>query len=81
MYESSIAQYFAQRGLEEGIQQGLILAVLDLINKQFNPSRAEQLKPTVESIQDTALLQEILVNVSEARTFNELLETVETLIS
>ena len=67
MYESSIAQHFAQRGLEEGIQQGLILAVLDVISKQFSPSRAEQLKPTVESIQDTALLREILVNVSEAR--------------
>ena len=81
MYESSIAQYFAQRGLEDTIQQGLILAVLDLINKQFSPSRTEQLKPTVEFIQDTTLLQEILVNVSEARTFNELLETVDTLIS
>ena len=70
-----------QQGREEGIQQGFILAALDVISKRFSPSGAEQLKPTLESIQETALLREILIKASEAATFDELQESVDTLIS
>ena len=76
MYESSIAQHFAQRGREEGIQQGLMLAVLDVISERFSPSLAEQLKLPLESIQETALLREILIKASEAETFDKLQQAV-----
>jgi AmiR/NasT family two-component response regulator len=97
MYESSIAQHFAERGrregieqgieqgiergIEQGIQQGLMLAVLDVISERFSPNRAEQLKPTLESIQEIARLREILVKASEVETFDKLQQAVDTLIS
>ena len=76
MYESSIAQHFAQRGREEGIQQGLMLAVLDVISERFSPSLAEQLKLPLEFIQETALLREILIKASEVETFDKLQQAV-----
>jgi predicted transposase YdaD len=85
LYESSIAQHFAERGrregIEQGIQQGLMLAVLDVISERFSPNRAEQLKPTLESIQEIARLREILVKASEVETFDKLQQAVDTLIS
>ena len=81
MYESSIAQHFAQRGREEGIQQGRMLSVLDFTSVRFGTNSAERLKPTLESIQDTVLLQQILVKVAEVDTFDELQQAVNALIS
>ena len=81
MYESSIARHFAERGRREGIEQGRMLSVLDVINARFGSSNAEQLRPVLESIQDTALFQQILIKASEVDTFDKLQEEVNTLIS
>ena len=71
MYESSIVRHFAERGRREGIEQGRqegrMLSVLDLVSARFGSSRAEQLKPTFEFAQDTALFQPILIKVQEPR--------------
>ena len=85
MYESSIAQHFAERGRREGIEQGReegrMLSVLDFIGARFGSSNAEQLKPTLESIQETALFQQILIKASQVETFDDLQQEVNTLIS
>ena len=85
MYESSIARHFAERGRregrEEGREEGRMLAVLDFVSARFGSSNAEQLKLTLESIEDTALLQHILIKASQVNTFDELQQEVTTLIS
>ena len=101
MYESSIAQHFAERGRREGIEigreegrqeghkegreegreEGRVLVVLDVINARFGSNNAEQLKPTLESIEDSALLPQILIKASQVETFDELQREVNTLIS
>ena len=81
MYESSIAQHFAERGRREGIEQGRMLVVLDVISEQFGSSRADELKPTLETIEDTALLSRILIRASQVETFDEFQREVSTLIS
>ena len=97
MYESSIAQHFAERGRREGIeigreegrqeghkegrQEGRLLVVLDVINARFGSNNAERLKPSLESIEDTALLPQILIKASQVNTFDELQREVNTLIS
>ena len=85
MYESSIAQHFAERGRREGIEigreEGRMLSVLDVIDARFGSNNAEQLKPTLEAIEDTALLPQILIKASEVETFDEFQREVNTLIS
>ena len=89
MYESSIARHFAERGRregreegrKEGREEGRMLSVLDLVSARFGSSNAEQLKLTLESIEDTALLQHILIKASRVNTFDELQQELATLIS
>ena len=77
MYESSIARHFAERGIKEG----RMLVVLDVISERFGSNNAEQLKPTLDSIEETALLPGILIKASQVETFDELQQAVNTLIS
>ena len=85
MYESSIAQHFAERGRregrEEGREEGRMLSVLDVINARFGSNNAAQLKPTLEAIEDTALLLQILIKASQVETFDEFKQAVNTLIA
>ena len=89
MYESSIAQHFAERGRREGIEigreeghkEGRMLSVLDVINARFGSNNAAQLKLTLEAIEDTALLPQILIRASQVETFDEFQQAVNTLIT
>ena len=85
MYESSIAQHFAERGRREGIEigreEGRMLSILDVINTRFGSNNAAQLKPTLEAIEDTALLPQILIKASQVETFDEFQQAVNTLIA
>jgi flagellar biosynthesis/type III secretory pathway protein FliH len=70
-----------REGHREGREEGRMLFVLDVISARFGSGNAEQLKPTLESIQETTLFQQILVKASQVETFEELLHEVNTLIS
>ena len=67
--------------MKEGREEGRMLSVLDVINVRFGSNNAEQLKPTLEAIEDTALLPQILIKASEVETFDEFQKEVNTLIS
>jgi predicted transposase YdaD len=75
MYESSIAQHFAERGRREGVEQGRkegrMLSVIDVISARFGSNNAEALKPTLESIEDTALLPRILIKACQVENYSK----------
>jgi enoyl reductase-like protein len=77
MYESSIAQHFAERG----IQQGRILSVLERIEKRFTHGDADRIRPQLESIQDLDLLRQIFDQAIDAKTFDEFQHGLNVLIS
>ncbi len=81
MYESSIVQHFTERGIQQGIRQGRLLSVLDVISERFSLNDAERLKPTLESIADVDLLRQVLVKASEAKTVSEFQGALNALIS
>jgi predicted transposase YdaD len=75
MYESSIARHFAERGRREGVEQGRkegrMLSVIDVISARFGSNNAEALKPTLESIEDTALLPRILIKACQVENYSK----------
>jgi hypothetical protein len=81
MYELAVVQHFAERGIRQGILQGRMLSVLDLISERFNPNNTEILRPTLESIEDADLLRQILVKAGEAETFSEFQQALNALSS
>ena len=67
MYESSIVQHFTERGQR---QQG-IESVLDILGMRFDPSAAETLKPTIETIEDLQHLRQLLRSAVQAPNLDE----------
>ena len=81
MFESVVAQRLAERGIQQGRQQGRVLSVLDLISDRFSPNDADKLKPKLESIEDLEILRQMLVKVSNAKTFSEFEGALNAVIS
>ena len=89
MFESVVAQRLAERGIQQGRQQGRqqgsqqerVLSVLDLISERFSPNDADKLKPRLESIEDLEILRQMLVKVSNAKTFSEFEQALNAVIS
>jgi hypothetical protein len=63
MYESSIVRHFTDRALEQGVLKGerqkSIEYVLQVLRMRFEPSVAETLKPTIETIEEPQSLNQL----------------------
>ena len=75
MYESSIVQYFTERGQR---QQG-IEYVLDILEVRFHPSAAETLKPAIETIEDLQLLKQLHRSAMQAPNLDEFKQTLTSM--
>jgi flagellar biosynthesis/type III secretory pathway protein FliH len=68
-------RHFAERGRREGVEQGRkegrMLSVIDVISARFGSNNAEALKPTLESIEDTALLPRILIKACQVENYSK----------
>ena len=77
MYESSIVQYFTERGQR---QQG-IESILDILGMRFDSSEAETLKPTIETIEDLQHLKQLLRSAVQAQNLDEFKQILTSMIS
>ena len=75
MYESSIVQYFTERGQR---QQG-IESILDILGMRFDSSEAETLKPTIETIEDLQHLKQLLRSAVQAPNLDEFKQTLTSM--
>ena len=75
MHESSIVQHFTERGQR---QQG-IESVLDVLGMRFDPSAAEILKPTIETIEDLQHLRQLLRSAVQAPNLDEFKQTLTSI--
>ena len=75
MHESSIVQHFTERGQR---QQG-IESVLDVLGMRFDPSAAETLKPTIETIEDLQHLRQLLRSAVQAPNLDEFKQTLTSI--
>ena len=75
MYESSIVQRFTERGQRQrGIED-----LLDLLEIRFQPSVAQTLKPTIETIQDLQSLKQLFRSAVQASNPDEFRQTVDSM--
>ena len=75
MYESSIVQYFTERGQR---QQG-IESILDILGMRFDSSEAETLKPAIETIEDLQLLRQLHRSAMQAPNLDEFKQTLTSM--
>ena len=75
MYESSIVQHFAERAQR---QQG-IEYVLDILGMRFDPSAAETLKPTIETIEDLQSLKQLHRSAVQTSNLDEFRQTLNSM--
>ena len=79
MYESSIVQHFTERGIQQGQRQQGIESVLDILGMRFDPSAAETLKPTIETIEDLQHLKQLLRSAVQAPNLDEFKQTLTSM--
>ena len=68
MHESSVIQYFKRKSFLE--------ALLDVLEARFQPNEVQMLKPTLEGIEESQRLKELLheaVQVSSLDEFKRIL--------
>ena len=75
MYESSIVQYFTERGQ----RQQSIEYVLDILEIRFHPSAVETLKPAIETIEDLQLLKQLHRSAMQAPNLDEFKQTLTSM--
>ena len=75
MQESSIIQYFTEKGVEQGIEQGkrqhAIEAVGTVLEVRFQADVAEKLKPFLTAIDDLERLDQLHRVAAEASSIDE----------
>ena len=84
MYESSIAQYFTEKGIKQGIEQGgrdrAIEDLLDVLEIRFGLAASDPLAARLEAIDDVQRLKQLFraaIQVPSLEAFRHLLDTAE----
>ena len=84
MYESSIVQYFTEKALEQGIEQGgrerTVEALLDVLEIRFGLVASDPLAGRIEAIEDVQRLKQlhrVAIQVPSLEEFRRLLNTTE----
>ena len=84
MYESSIVQYFTEKGIKQGIEQGgrerTVEALLDVLEIRFGLAASDPLATRIEAIEDVQRLKQLhraAIQVPSLEEFRRLLDTTE----
>ncbi len=84
MYESSIAQYFTEKGIKQGIEQGgrdrAIEDLLDVLEIRFGLAASDPLAARLEAIDDVQRLKQLFraaIQVPSLEAFRHLLDAAE----
>ena len=80
MYESSVVQYFTEKGIEQGIEQGGREFLLDVLALRFQPEDVQRLASRIEAIEDVQRLKQLhraAIQVPSLEAFRHLLDAEE----
>ena len=73
MYESSIAQYFTEKGIEQGLRQ----SIQEALALRFDPGTAQSFVARLEAIDEVQRLKELhraAIQVPSLEAFSSLLD-------
>ena len=76
MYESSVVQYFTEKGIEQGLQE----SILDVLELRFQPEDVRRLTARIGAIDDVPRLKQLhraAIQVSSLEAFSSLLDADE----
>ncbi len=73
MQESSVIQHFTQQGMREGT----IDAILDVLEEQFQSDEVQILKPVLENIEELQQLKQLLRSATRANSLEAFKKTLE----
>ena len=59
MYESSVAQYFAEKGIKQGIEQGIRESIQEVLELRFQPEAVRRLAARLGAIDDVQRLKQL----------------------
>ena len=81
MYESSVAQYFAEKGIKQGIEQGIRESIQEALELRFQPEAAsDPLAARLGAIDDVQRLKQLFraaIQVPSLEAFRNLLDKAE----
>ncbi len=84
MYESSVVQYFTEKGIEQGIKRGsrerAVEYLLDVLEIRFGLAASDPLAARLEAIDDVQRLKQLFraaIQVPTLKAFRDLLDTAE----
>ena len=76
MYESSVAQYFAEKGIEQGIRE----SIQEVLELRFQPEAVRRLAARLGAINDVQRLKQLhraAIQVPSLEAFRHLLDEAE----
>ena len=80
MYESSVVQHFAEQGIKQGIEQGTVEALLDVLEIRFGLAASDPLAARIGTINDVQHLKQLhrtAIQVPSLEAFRHLLDEAE----
>ena len=80
MYESSVAQYFAEKGIKQGIEQGIRESIQEVLELRFQPEAVRRLAARLGAINDVQRLKQLhraAIQVPSLKAFRHLLDEAE----
>ena len=80
MYESSVAQYFAEKGIKQGIEQGIRESIQDVLALRFDAATSDPLAARLGAIDDVQRLKQLhraAIQVPSLEAFRHLLDATE----
>ena len=80
MYESSVAQYIAEKGIKQGIEQGIRESIQDVLALRFDAAASDPLAARLGAIDDVQRLKQLhraAIQVPSLEAFRHLLDAAE----
>ncbi|MXW81600.1 MAG: hypothetical protein F4Z57_21955 [Gemmatimonadetes bacterium] len=80
MYESSVVQYFTEKGIEQGGRERAIEALLDVLDIRFELAASDPLADRIRAIDDVQHLKQLhraAIQVPSLEAFTDLLDADE----
>ena len=80
MYESSVVRHFAEQGIKQGIEQGTVEALLDVLEIRFGLAASDPLADRIGAIDDVQRLKQLFraaIQVPSLQAFSSLLDADE----
>ncbi len=71
MHESSVIQHFTEQGVKQGEIKGTFEALLVVLDRRFQSSEVQELRPTLESIKELQTLKRLHGEAVEVGSLDE----------